>query len=72
MMDESKVVLRRYMICQQCGKRWEGIDPDCYITAYRHAKTTGHYVYGKTVFYTEWNRKAGDPPNELYPNGHPS
>ena len=29
MMDENKGVLRRYMICQQCGKRWEGIDPDC-------------------------------------------
>lgn len=42
MMNESKGVLRRYMICQQCGKRWEGIDPDCCVTAYRHAKTTGH------------------------------
>jgi len=65
-MQSNKGIIRRYMVCQQCNKRWEGISPDCYIEAFSHAKATGHYVYGKTVFYTEFNTDAGNPRND-YP-----
>ena len=63
-MKCKKGIIRRQMKCQQCGIQWDGINPDCFIAAFAHAKKTGHYVYGRTVFYTEWNEEAGDPPNE--------
>ncbi len=61
-MDEQKGITARTMECQTCGKRWSGTFPDCYILAFRHAKRTGHYVYGETISYTEWNRDASEFP----------
>jgi hypothetical protein len=58
------------MICQQCGKEWSGTHPDAYIKAFRHAKRTGHYVFGKTVFYMEFNREAADPPMKYKPKNN--
>ena len=60
---------KQYAICQTCGKTWSGYENNARRSAFSHARRTGHYVEGVTIFkfvYNSIEKENQEKPQKEY------